>query len=325
MPLILGKVKRILSKMVVKIWTYSGLALLVCFILYYIYSGFYAFFLLVFSLVGILYQAEDNFLFYPDLPSHSRVFVPVPSMYNLPYEMVQTRGSDGTLIKMFFIKQLEERKRKTVPTLVFFHGNAGNMGHRLQNCLGLYYNLNLNVLLVEYRGYGLSEGTPSEEGLYIDARASLDYLYSREDVNHSEIIIFGRSLGGAVAIDLATQREYADKIWCLIVENTFTCIPEMARVLTGWKSLRYVPLMFYKNKFFSVCKVRSLRVPTLFISGLADTLVPPRMMSELYNACGSEKKQLLQLPSGTHNETWTVNGYYHSIAIFLHNFKLEKS
>lgn len=144
--------------------------------------------------VGILYHAEDNFLFYPELPSHSRVFVPIPSMYGLPYENIQVRASDGTMLHMFFIYQPQERKHQS-PTIVFLHGNAGNMGHRLQNSVGLYHNLHCNILLVEYRGYGLSEGNPSEEGLYLDARASIDYLYTRNDINLSEIIVFGRSLG----------------------------------------------------------------------------------------------------------------------------------
>lgn len=140
------------------------------------------------------------------------------------------------------------------------------MGHRLQNCVGLYHNLHCNILLVEYRGYGLSEGAPSEEGLYLDARASLDYLLTRNDINHSEIIVFGRSLGsynyqsyvdiieafnlsgGAIAIDLCIKEEYATKIWCLVVENTFTSIPDMAKVLLGWRLLQYIPLGFYKNK-----------------------------------------------------------------------------
>lgn len=145
-------------------------------------------------LLGILYHAQDNCLYYPELPSHSRVFVPIPSMYNLPYESVQTKSADGVSIHMFFIFQPKERQRQS-PTIIFLHGNAGNMGHRLQNCVGLYHNLHCNILLVEYRGYGLSEGSPTEDGLYMDARASLDYLYSRNDINHSEIIIFGRSLG----------------------------------------------------------------------------------------------------------------------------------
>lgn len=108
-----------------------------------------------------------------------------------------------------------------MPTFVYFHGNAGNIGGRLQNCYGIYHNLQCNILLVgefcnlflddsrwcfivgvllfiEYRGYGLSGGAPSENGLYIDARAAIDYLFTRHDLDHSQIVLFGRSLGGAV-------------------------------------------------------------------------------------------------------------------------------
>lgn len=144
--------------------------------------------------LGILYNAEDKLLYHPELPSHSRVFVPIPSMYGLPYENVYVRTIDGILLHMFFVKQTPERMH-LCPTIVFLHGNAGNMGHRLHNVVGLYNNLCCNILMLEYRGYGLSEGTPSEEGLYIDATTCLDYLSSRSDINHSEIIVFGRSLG----------------------------------------------------------------------------------------------------------------------------------
>lgn len=190
----LAQIFGILFSMAVRVWAYSGLVLVSCFFLYYLYGGLFAFLPILFALTGILYHAQDNFLFYPELPSHSRVFIPIPSMYSLPYENVQVRSSDGVLLHMFFICQPKERLQNS-PTIVFFHGNAGNMGHRLQNCVGLYHNLHCNILMVEYRGYGLSEGNPSEEGLYCDARASIDYLYSRNDINHSEIIVFGRSLG----------------------------------------------------------------------------------------------------------------------------------
>lgn len=193
----------------------------------------------------------------------------------------------------------------------------------MQNCAGLYHNLHCNILLIEYRGYGLSEGHPSEEGLYIDAKASLDYLFSRNDVNHSEIVVFGRSLGGAVAIDLAIRENYSNRIWCLVVENTFTSIPDMARVLLGWKILQYFPIFFYKNKYLSYQKVKQIRIPTLFISGLSDSLVPPKMMQELYERCNSIRKQLFQLPAGTHNETWQLPGYYHAIALFLQNCRIS--
>lgn len=150
---------------------------------------------------GILYHAEDKLLYHPELPSHSRVFVPIPSMYGLPYENIFIRSLDGTQIHLFLIRQSNELTL-IAPTILFLHGNAGNMGHRLQNAVGLYHNLHCNILMVEYRGYGLSEGRPSEEGLYMDACASVDYLFSRSDINHSEIIIFGRSLGTFVIIYL---------------------------------------------------------------------------------------------------------------------------
>ncbi|XP_022904705.1 protein ABHD13 [Onthophagus taurus] len=317
-----SKVLHVIKSIMMKIWAYSGIVLFICFIVYYLYGGILAFLLLLFAMTGMVYHAQDHFLYNPDMPSHSRVFVPIPSIYNLPYENLQIKSIDGTMLNMFFIHQPGERQRQS-PTVVFFHGNAGNMGHRLQNCAGLYHSLHCNILMVEYRGYGWSEGYPSEEGFYMDARASIDYLYSRNDINHAEIIVFGRSLGGAVAIDLACRAEYANKIWCLIVENTFTSIPDMATVLLQWRLLNYLPFFCYKNKFISIYKAMHLRIPTLFISGLADTLVPPRMMSDLHTRCGSTSKQLLQLISGTHNETWTLPGYYHSLAVFLQNCRLQ--
>ncbi|XP_023014030.2 abhydrolase domain containing 13-like protein Bem46 [Leptinotarsa decemlineata] len=322
--LLFSRISATLFRMVLRVWAYSGLVLVFCFLVYYMYGGIFAILLLSFAVTGILYQVQDNLIYTPELPNHSRVFVPIPSTFNLPHESIMTKTADGTQIHMYFIHQPKEKQR-VAPTIIFFHGNAGNMGHRLQNCVGLYHNLHCNILLVEYRGYGLSEGSPSEEGLYMDARASIDYLYSRNDIIHSAIIVFGRSLGGAVAIDLATRKEYAGKIWCLIVENTFTSIPHMAKVLLGWRILQYFPLFFYKNKFVSYQKVKELRVPTLFISGLADTLVPPQMMKELHMSCSSSRKNLLQIPAGTHNETWQIQGYYRSLAVFLQSCRLENN
>ena len=111
---------------------------------------------------------------------------------------------DGTQLHLFLVKQPGEQSKK-VPTVLYFHGNAGNIGHRLLNVQGLYTSIGCNVALVEYRGYGRSEGSPSEEGLYMDAQAALDFLLTRQDIATDKIVVFGRSLGGAVAIDLATR------------------------------------------------------------------------------------------------------------------------
>ncbi|XP_012523496.1 protein ABHD13 [Monomorium pharaonis] len=307
---------RLLGNVAMKCWAFSGVYILVCFFLYWLYGGILAFFLLCFATTGILYHREDQLLYHPELPSHSRVYVPAPSLFGLPYQSIYTRAGDGTILHMFFVPQPEDRMRKA-PTLLFLHGNAGNMGHRLQNILGLYHNIQCNILMLEYRGYGLSQGTPSEEGLYMDARAGINYLFSRTDINTNEIIVFGRSLGGAVAIDLATKEENLQRIWCLILENTFTSIPDMASLFVGSKFLQYLPLFVYKNKYLSILKVRSVMVPVLFISGLADTLVPPTMMQKLYKNCRSTYKRILPIVDGTHNETWCQSNYYQNINTFL--------
>ncbi|CAD6208496.1 GSCOCG00010496001-RA-CDS [Cotesia congregata] len=226
-------------------------------IVYWLYGGIFTLFF-IFSIEA----TEDVFVYHPVIPTHSRIYVPSPSMFSLPYQTIYIHSKD------------------------------------------------------EYRGYGFSQGTPTESGLYMDAQAGLDYLLSRNDINTNEIIVFGRSLGGAVAIDLAANYN-KQRIWCLILENTFTSIPEMASVLIGYKIIKYLPLICYKNKFTSTDKVTSLNVPTLFISGLADTLVPPHMMTELYNKCKCNYKKLLTIEGGTHNETWVQTDYYKHLVEFI--------
>ncbi|XP_063228839.1 protein ABHD13 [Bacillus rossius redtenbacheri] len=316
------KIAQVLGNVLMRCWAVTCLASMLCLILYWVYGCLWAIMLLIFVTTGVLYYSEDFLLFHPDMPAHSRVFVPVPSMFGLPYENLYVRSADGTRLHLYFIRQPGPVSARA-PTVLFLHGNAGNMGHRLQNVLGLYQQLQCNVLMLEYRGYGLSQGSPSEHGLYADARAALDYLSSRSDINHAEVVVFGRSLGGAVAIDVAAQPEYAQKIWCLVVENTFTSIPDMARVLIGWRLLQYLPRFLYKNKFLSAEKVGRVTAPTLFVSGLADILVPPRMMSELHGLCRAHR-QLLQLETGTHNDTWTCPGYYHALANFLRDARARR-
>lgn len=199
-------------------------------------------------LSGVLYQVQDNLLYHPEIPQHSRVYVPMPSMYNLPFEVLHIRSSDNALLHAFWIRHAGE-KGLFVPTIIYFHGNAGNMGHRLQNVTGLFHTCQSNILIVDYRGYGLSTGSSSESGLRSDARAVFDYLFTRHDLDHNQICLFGRSLGGAVAIDLAADTEYCQRIMCVILENTFTSIPDMACELIH-PSFKYIPLFCYKNKVF---------------------------------------------------------------------------
>lgn len=300
-----------------KLWAVSTLTLLTCFLLYWFYGVLTALPLLTFGFAGILYNAEDLLLYYPEIPADSRVFVPQPSNYKLPFESIKIPNKDGFMIHMFFIKQHTNSSK--LPTIVFFHGNAGNIGHRLPNVSGLFHKLNVNILLLEYRGYGLSEGVPSEDGLYSDAQTAINYLYERSDIDRKQIILFGRSLGGAVAIDLASRPEYRSKIWCLIVENTFTSIPDMVLVLLGWRCLRWLPRCIHKNQYMSLQKVSKVLVPSMFICGSSDSLVPPAMGEALHFRCAAIHKRLLVIPGGGHNDTWTCREYYPSLQQFISN------
>ncbi|XP_017024041.1 protein ABHD13 [Drosophila kikkawai] len=290
-------------------------ALLLCFIFYYFYGGYMTLALFTGILLLIFYNAQDLLLYHPDLPANSRIYIPIPTMHNLPHITVSIKTPDDVTLHAFWISQPEERC-KSVPTLLYFHGNAGNMGHRMQNVWGIYHHLHCNILLVEYRGYGLSTGVPTERGLVTDARAAIDYLHTRHDLDHSQLILFGRSLGGAVVVDVAADTVYGQKLMCAIVENTFSSIREMAVELVH-PAVKYIPNILFKNKYHSISKIGSCSVPFLFISGLADTLVPPRMMRALYTQCGSDLKRLLEFPGGSHNDTWIVEGYYQAVGGFL--------
>jgi len=306
-------IARIVLVLLRRFWAFSGATILVICLFYWLYGGLFAFALVCFGLSGLLYQAGDRLLYHPDQPPHSRIFVPTPQMFNLPFENLFISARDGTQLHMFLVKQ----DSHTAPTLLYLHGNAGNIGHRLVNVKSLYATIGCNVALLEYRGYGRSEGSPSEEGMNMDAQAALNYLSNRGDIASDRIIVFGRSLGGAVAVDLATRSDNKDKLAAVILENTFTSIPEIARTLFPFKAVRCIPVWFYKNQFKSRRKACRLTQPTLFLSGLDDQLIPPAMMTELYTACGSPVKRLARFPGGSHNETWGCKDYYQTINYFL--------
>lgn len=215
-----------------------------CIIIYIFPHLFYL--MLMFQRSVALYKIQDNLLYHPSIPIHSRVYVPMPSMYKMPFETIHIRSTDNVILHAFWIRH-PGQMGMLVPTIIYFHGNAGNMGHRLQNVNGLYFLCRCNVLLVDYRGYGLSTGEPTEHGLRADARATFDYLRTRHDIDLNQICLFGRSLGGAIAVDLASDPEYNQRIMCVILENTFTSIPEMAAELIH-PGIKYLPLFCFKNK-----------------------------------------------------------------------------
>jgi len=321
-------VARITLQLISKFWAFSSAALLSIVLFYWLCGGFFAFFMVIFACSGLLYHAGDKLLYHPDQPENARILVPSPAMVGLDsFESVYIKSKDKTRIHMFFIKPRNQDNAgspsstggiNAIPaTVLFFHGNAGNIGHRILCVKNLVDTLGCNVCLLEYRGYGHSDGSPCESGLYLDAQAALDAVRGRADVDPSKIVVFGRSLGGAVAIDLCSRAENRDKVAALMVENSFTSIPDIARVLFNFKLVRMIPTWFHKNKFDSRWKCKRVATPTLFLSGSGDQLVPPKMMTDLFNTCGSESKLLAKFPGGTHNETWNCRHYLTTIEYFF--------
>lgn len=312
---------RVVSRVVLfvlhKCWMTCGVSFVTVFVVYWYCSSVLALLLLFFSLSGLVYQLGDWLLYHPEQPPHSRLYVPSPSLVGLPcWEAPPVHTRDGLRLHALFVRQPPDRFGQA-PTLLYLHGNAGNIGHRLHNVAGLFHQCGCNILLVEYRGYGRSEGTPSEEGLYRDAQAGLDFLAQHPGLDATKLLVFGRSLGGAVALDLASRPEHACRLLGIVVENTFCSVPEVGRLLFGW--LRWLPDFCFKSQFRSIDKVPRVRVPVLFLSGLSDALVPPSMTQRLYQNCGSPMKRLATFESGTHNETWLCKGYYPTLSLFIND------
>lgn len=224
-------------------------------------------------------------LIYPrNVPPGARTEVPRPTqsgMDDFDCEELMISTPDGETLSAFLIKPPNKSQARPI-TILTFHGNAGNIGHRLPIAKVLGRDLRCTTLMLEYRGYGLSTGTPNEKGLAIDAQAGLDYLRQRQDLKDNKIVIYGQSLGGAVSIDLVAKNKGTGDIKGLILENTFLSIAKMVpSVLPIAKYL--VP--FCHEYWRSEEMIGMITdVPILFLSGLRDEIVP-YVGRYLHNAC----------------------------------------
>jgi len=229
---------------------------------------------------------------------------------NVKYEDVWIRCADDVYIHCWLLLQAED-KRDSVPTQLYFHGNAGNIGFRLANAAQVYHHCGCNILMVEYRGYGSSEGSPTEPGIKLDAIAALEYLQGRSDINSKLIFVFGRSLGGAAALGLASRQ---DEVAGFIIENTFSSIHDMVCVLAERLGVPFIASLgsvltnFLTSPWENHKRVANLRKPILFISGTNDELIPKEQMEHLHQTCASPHKYLYRVHGGDHNSSWQRGG-----------------
>jgi fermentation-respiration switch protein FrsA (DUF1100 family) len=252
-----------------------------------------------------------------------------PAEHDMPYEDVWLTTSDGIKLHAWWIKGATVEETRKRPTLLFFHANAGNMGFRLQNLKVLHAKVHLNIFIISYRGYGASEGEPGEAGFLIDAETCWQHLLQRPDVDTKRILVFGRSMGGAVAI--AHTARHNDEVKGMILENTFSCISDMAdQCAHEHMTISIIVVLITNNgatyhrilrlDWNSIGRIKSITAPIIFFSGLLDEVVPPQQMNKLYGAAsGSRDRKLVTIVRGQHNDTWLEGGadYVRALARFV--------
>ena len=239
----------------------------------------------------LLYINQAKYVYFP----YSAIAA-TPADAGLDYEEVHLNTVDNIGLHGWFVPHDTPRA-----TLLFLHGNGGNISHRLEK-LDIFHKLGLNTFIIDYRGYGLSAGSPSEDGTYRDAEAAWNYLAQDRAISDRKIIIYGESLGGAVATWLTTRRHPA----ALILESSFTSIMDMGRVFYPYLPIRWISRIRYPT----LDRISQVHVPLLIIHSPTDEIVPYAQGRQLF-AAANEPKSFLEI-KGDHNGGFIESGKYYS-------------
>jgi fermentation-respiration switch protein FrsA (DUF1100 family) len=207
---------------------------------------------------------------------------------NAQMQDISLSTADGVKLHAWWLPKSDARG-----AVLFLHGNAGNLSSRGSLMSVLRHELGESVLIVDYPGYGKSEGSPSEAGCYAAADAAYDWLTNAQKIPSESLIIFGASLGGGVAVDLASRKPHR----ALVLAKTFTSMPDVAQTVMPFFPVRWV----MRNRFDSLGKLDLCKRPIFIAHGDADTLIPFSQGERLYQAA-HEPKQFLRLPGGDHND-----------------------
>ena len=262
------------------------------------------------TLCLLLRWGQTRLIFVPDNQLSS-----TPEKYNLDYQEIWI-DVEQEKIHGWWISATQ----KSAPVMLYLHGNASNNGDLVDNAM-LFQQLGLSVLLIDYRGYGKSSATfPNEKRVYEDAEAAWKYLTATRNIEPQDIFVYGHSLGGAIAINLATKYP---EMGGLITEGTFTSIQEIA---SSDSLFRFLPLNWIvTQRFDSISKIKSLETPILIFHGDADRIVPVAMAEKLF-AAAPEPKQLVIIPQAEHNNLQRLGGkqYLSSIERFIQTARSDR-
>ncbi len=249
----------------------------------------------------LVYLAQSSMLYLPG--SAGREPAAEPAALGLVFEDLYFTTADGERLNGWLVQAPDAHA-----TLLFFHGNAGNIGHRLDS-IRIFTGLGLNVFIFDYRGYGRSSGRPSEQGTYQDGMAAWRWLTRERGIAPQEIVLFGRSLGGAVAAELAVRVEAAG----LIVESSFTSVPDLGAELYPLLPVR----LLSRFRYDTLAVIDRVSMPLLVVHSRGDEIIPFRHGRRLFEAA-HEPKAFLEIAGG-HNEGFWLSGdaYRRGLAEFL--------
>jgi hypothetical protein len=251
-----------------------------------------------------LYAFQASYVYFPDLPS--RQVAATPDDIGLEFQAVRLGTADGEQLAGWFIPAPAARG-----TLLYLHGNGGNIGHRLDR-IEVFHRLGLNTLIIDYRGYGASSGTPSEEGTYQDALAAWNYLTRQRHLAPDDIVVFGESLGGSIAAWLAARHTPA----ALVVYGSFTSVPDLAREMYPMFPASWLARYRYDTR----AALNQVNCPVLIMHSPDDEIIPFSHGQALLGAA-REPKRLVELRGG-HNDAADVSRqiYARELGAFLRKF-----
>lgn len=269
-------------------------------------NGVLILFGLLFLLNGFLYLRQPDMVFFP-----LRQLDGNPSQWGLVYEDVFFDSTNGKRIHGWFVPSGTQGK-----TILFFHGNGGNISHRRES-IEIFHRLGMNVFIIDYQGYGRSEGKPSEKAMAGDARSAWQYLTGKRGLKPSQVIIFGRSLGGAVAARLAGETKPA----ALILESTFSSVNDMARELFPLLSW----LIYPRYRFATAEHVSHVTAPLLYVHSRGDDVIPFHLGERVYQSA-NRPKVFLEI-HGDHNSGFARSqpGYEQALGQFLDSDLLRQT
>ena len=255
--------------------------------------------------VGVRHMSflDQMMVYFPE-----RELSATPANVGLAFEDVSLTAADGTKLHGWHVPG------ESSTTLLWLHGNAGNISHRVDNIAMLRRNTGLGVFIIDYRGYGRSQGKPSEKGLYMDAEVAFEHMTVELGLNPVEdIVLFGRSLGVGVAVEMATRR----RVRGVVVESGFTSVREMSKS-SGMGALSILLLPLIDARYDSLSKIGSALSPVMVIHGDSDDIVPFEMAEKLY-AAAPEPKRFYAISGASHNDTYVAGGeaYFDALREFI--------